>query len=90
MAVASGWSESLAGRNDHTERAAASRLAVDRSVGGTQWPTAAGSASRTRGGWKWPANVPGPPMPVDLAGSKVEAMTGWVCISGNQAMSFTI
>ena len=35
-------------------------------------------------------NVPGPPMPVYLAGSKVEAMAGWAPVSGNQAMSFTI
>jgi len=35
-------------------------------------------------------NVRRPPMPVYLAGSKAEAMAGWVPISGNQAMSFTI
>ena len=35
-------------------------------------------------------NVPGPPMPVYLAGSKVEAMVGWAPVSGNQPMSFTI
>ena len=35
-------------------------------------------------------NVPGPPMPVYLAGSKVEAMAGWAPVSGNQPMSFTI
>ncbi len=35
-------------------------------------------------------NVPGPPMPVYLAGSKVEGMAGWAPVSGNQPMSFTI
>ncbi len=35
-------------------------------------------------------NVPGPPMPVYLAGSKVEGIVGWAPISGNQPMSFTI
>ena len=35
-------------------------------------------------------NVPGPPMPVYLAGSKVEGIVGWAPVSGNQPMSFTI
>ncbi len=35
-------------------------------------------------------NVPGPPMPVYLAGSRVEGMVGWAPISGDQPMSFTI
>lgn len=35
-------------------------------------------------------NVPGPPMPVYLAGSLVEGMVGWAPISGDQPMSFTI
>ncbi len=35
-------------------------------------------------------NVPGPPMPVYLAGSKVEGMVGWAPVSGNQPMSFAI
>jgi diacylglycerol O-acyltransferase len=35
-------------------------------------------------------NVPGPPMPVFLAGQKVEGMVGWAPLSGNQPMSFTI
>ena len=35
-------------------------------------------------------NVPGPPMPVYFAGSRVEGMTGWAPLSGNQPMSFTI
>lgn len=35
-------------------------------------------------------NVPGPPMPVYLAGSVVEGIVGWAPISGNQPMSFTI
>jgi len=35
-------------------------------------------------------NVPGPPMPVYLAGSRVEGMVGWAPVSGNQPMSFTI
>ena len=35
-------------------------------------------------------NVPGPPMPVYLAGSLVDGMVGWAPISGNQPMSFTI
>lgn len=35
-------------------------------------------------------NVPGPPMPVYLAGSKVEGIVGWAPVSGNQPMSFGI
>ncbi|MGD9700969.1 MAG: WS/DGAT domain-containing protein [Acidimicrobiia bacterium] len=35
-------------------------------------------------------NVPGPPVPVYLAGEKVEGMVGWAPLSGNQPMSFTI
>lgn len=35
-------------------------------------------------------NVPGPPMPVYLAGSRVDGMVGWAPISGDQPMSFTI
>ena len=35
-------------------------------------------------------NVPGPPMPVYLAGSQVEGIVGWAPISGNQPMSFTL
>jgi diacylglycerol O-acyltransferase len=35
-------------------------------------------------------NVPGPPMPVYLAGEKVDGMVGWAPLSGNQPMSFTI
>jgi diacylglycerol O-acyltransferase / wax synthase len=35
-------------------------------------------------------NVPGPPMPVYLAGQKVDGMVGWAPLSGNQPMSFTI
>ncbi len=35
-------------------------------------------------------NVPGPPIPVYLAGEKVEGMVGWAPLSGNQPMSFTI
>ena len=35
-------------------------------------------------------NVPGPPMPVYLAGERVEGMVGWAPLSGNQPMSFTI
>ncbi|MGV0991228.1 MAG: WS/DGAT domain-containing protein [Mycobacterium sp.] len=35
-------------------------------------------------------NVPGPPMPVYLAGSLVDGMVGWAPISGDQPMSFTI
>ncbi len=35
-------------------------------------------------------NVPGPPMQVYLAGSKVEGIVGWAPVSGNQPMSFTI
>lgn len=35
-------------------------------------------------------NVPGPPMPVYLAGSMVDGIVGWAPVSGNQPMSFTI
>ena len=35
-------------------------------------------------------NVPGPPMPVYVAGQKVEGMVGWAPLSGNQPMCFTI
>jgi diacylglycerol O-acyltransferase len=35
-------------------------------------------------------NVPGPPMPVYLAGSLVEGIVGWAPISGDQPMSFTL
>jgi diacylglycerol O-acyltransferase len=35
-------------------------------------------------------NVPGPPVPVYVAGEKVEGMVGWAPLSGNQPMSFTI
>ena len=35
-------------------------------------------------------NVPGPPMPVYLAGCRVEGMTGWAPLTGDQPMSFTI
>jgi diacylglycerol O-acyltransferase len=35
-------------------------------------------------------NVPGPQMPVYLAGSKVEGIVGWAPVSGNQSMSLTI
>jgi diacylglycerol O-acyltransferase len=35
-------------------------------------------------------NVPGPPIPVYLAGKRVEGMVGWAPVSGNQPMSFTI
>ena len=35
-------------------------------------------------------NVPGPPMPVYLAGCRVEGMVGWAPLSGDQPMSFTI
>ena len=35
-------------------------------------------------------NVPGPAMPVYLAGSLVEGIVGWAPISGDQPMSFTI
>jgi diacylglycerol O-acyltransferase len=35
-------------------------------------------------------NVPGPPVPVYLAGEKVVGMVGWAPLSGNQPMSFTI
>ena len=35
-------------------------------------------------------NVPGPPVPVYLAGVRVEGMVGWAPLSGDQPMSFTI
>ncbi|MFP5487965.1 MAG: WSD1 family O-acyltransferase, partial [Acidimicrobiia bacterium] len=35
-------------------------------------------------------NVPGPPMPVHIAGVRVEGMVGWAPLSGDQPMSFTI
>jgi diacylglycerol O-acyltransferase / wax synthase len=35
-------------------------------------------------------NVPGPPMPVYVAGERVEGMVGWAPLSGNQPMCFTI
>lgn len=35
-------------------------------------------------------NVPGPPMPVYLAGVRVDGMVGWAPLSGDQPMSFTI
>jgi len=35
-------------------------------------------------------NVPGPPLPVYLAGERVEGMVGWAPVSGDQPMSFTI
>ena len=35
-------------------------------------------------------NVPGPPIPVYVAGRRVEGMVGWAPLSGNQSMSFTI
>lgn len=35
-------------------------------------------------------NVPGPPIPVYLAGSRVEGIVGWAPVSGDQPMSFTI
>ena len=35
-------------------------------------------------------NVPGPPVPVYLAGCRVEGMCGWAPLSGDQPMSFTI
>jgi diacylglycerol O-acyltransferase len=35
-------------------------------------------------------NVPGPQMPVYLAGSRVEGIVGWAPVSGNQPMSLTI
>ncbi len=35
-------------------------------------------------------NVPGPPMPVYLAGSLVEGIVGWAPVSGDQPMSFTL
>lgn len=35
-------------------------------------------------------NVPGPPVPVYVAGERVTGMVGWAPLSGNQPMSFTI
>jgi diacylglycerol O-acyltransferase len=35
-------------------------------------------------------NVPGPPVPVYLAGRRVEGMVGWAPLTGDQAMSFTL
>lgn len=35
-------------------------------------------------------NVPGPQMPLYLAGSKIEGIVGWAPVSGNQPMSLTI
>ena len=35
-------------------------------------------------------NVPGPPVPVYLAGCRVEGMIGWAPLSGDQPLSFTI
>ena len=35
-------------------------------------------------------NVPGPPIPVYLAGAMVEGIAGWAPVSGNQPMSFSI
>ena len=35
-------------------------------------------------------NVPGPPIPVYLAGRRVEGMVGWAPLTGDQPMSFTI
>jgi diacylglycerol O-acyltransferase len=35
-------------------------------------------------------NVPGPPIPVYLAGRQVEGMVGWAPLAGDQPMSFTI
>jgi diacylglycerol O-acyltransferase len=35
-------------------------------------------------------NVPGPPRPVYLAGSRIEGIVGWAPLSGDQAMSVTI
>ena len=35
-------------------------------------------------------NVPGPPIPVYLAGALVETIIGWAPVSGNQPMSFSI
>ena len=35
-------------------------------------------------------NVPGPPVPVYVAGQKIEGMVGWAPLSGNQPMCFTI
>lgn len=35
-------------------------------------------------------NVPGPPIPVYLAGAQVEGIAGWAPVSGDQPMSFSI
>lgn len=35
-------------------------------------------------------NVPGPPIPVYLAGARVEGIAGWAPVSGDQPMSFSI
>jgi len=35
-------------------------------------------------------NVPGPPVPVYLAGALVEGIAGWAPVSGDQPMSFSI
>jgi len=35
-------------------------------------------------------NVPGPPIPVYLAGSFVQSIVGWAPVAGNQPMSFSI
>ena len=35
-------------------------------------------------------NVPGPPIPVYLAGALVEGIAGWAPVSGDQPMSFSI
>ncbi|MGI9123589.1 MAG: WS/DGAT domain-containing protein, partial [Mycobacterium sp.] len=35
-------------------------------------------------------NVPGPPIPVYLAGSLVQSIVGWAPLAGNQPMSFSI
>ncbi len=35
-------------------------------------------------------NVPGPPIPVYVAGQRVDGMVGWAPTTGNQPMSFTI
>jgi diacylglycerol O-acyltransferase len=35
-------------------------------------------------------NVPGPPVPVYLAGTRVEGIVGWAPVTGNLPMSFTV
>jgi diacylglycerol O-acyltransferase len=35
-------------------------------------------------------NVPGPPIPVYLAGALVQGIAGWAPVSGDQPMSFSI